>query len=177
MTCWQFAVLGAGGGAIVEVLAVFRCVAAWQDARRSHDGTIKRVPPKLRRYVDMPAHATILPARVLLGAAAAILLGATGQIDGPYGAVVIGCAAPVLLAQLGSIPQVAKAVNEAPEPRKQRIAVSAQTPAEGTASFGEGSLPRMLHRHSALFGDSWELTEVTQRNQLPATGTPLPAVR
>jgi hypothetical protein len=73
MPWWQFVLLGAGGGAIVEVLATFRCVAAWQDARRSHDGTIKRVPPELARYVDVPAHAIMLPARMLLGAAVALL--------------------------------------------------------------------------------------------------------
>jgi hypothetical protein len=145
MPWWQFALLGAGGGAIVEVLAIFRCVAAWQDARRDRNGTIKRVPPKLRRYVDIPAHAIMLPARVLLGSAAAVLLGVTGQVTGPYGAVAIGCAAPVLLAQLGSVPQVAKAVNGDTEGREyvaaQLAAVSAQVPAGATVPAEKGSLP------------------------------------
>ena len=118
MSWWQFALLGAAGGAIVEVLAIFRCVAAWQDARKNRDGTIKRVPPRLRRYVDVQAHAIMLPARVVLGTAAAVLFGVTGQVTGPYGAVAIGCAAPVLLAQLGSIPQITKAVNGSSEARK-----------------------------------------------------------
>lgn len=144
MPWWQFALLGAGGGAIVEVLAVFRCVAVWQDARRNRDGTIKRAPPELRRYVDVPAHAIMLPVRMGLGAAAAVLFGVTGQVTGPYGAVAIGCAAPVLLAQLGSVPQIAKAVSDASEARKQAVTrgggVGAEIPAEAAVPVKEGGL-------------------------------------
>lgn len=111
MPWWQFAMLGAGGGVIVEALAVFRSVTVWQDARRNHDGTLKRRLPDLDRYVDLPAHALMLPARAALGAVAAILLGLTGQVTGPYGALAFGCAAPVLLAQVGRFPQVSKAIN------------------------------------------------------------------
>lgn len=145
MPWWQFALLGACGGAIVEILAVFRCVAAWQDARRNRDGTIKPVPLGLRRYVDVPAHAIMLPARMALGTAATVLCGVTGQVTGPYGAVAIGCAAPVLLAQLGSIPQIAKAVNDASEARKEAVApcaaAGAEEPAEAAVSAAEGRLP------------------------------------
>jgi hypothetical protein len=145
MPWWQFALLGAGGGAIVEVLAAFRCVAAWQDARRDRNGTIKHVPPKLRRYVDIPAHAIMLPARVALGTAAAVLFGVTGQVTGPYGAVAIGCAAPVLLAQLGSVPQIAKVVNGGSGARKQIdarfAAYGAEVPAEATVPAREGGVP------------------------------------
>jgi len=135
MPWWQFALLGTSGGVIVEVLTVFRCVAAWQGARRNRDGTLKRIPPKLRRYVDVPAHAIMLPARAALGAAAATLFGMTGQVTGAYGAVAFGCAAPVLLAQLGLIPQVERAANkDHPSTRKpktdQPATVTADIPAE-----------------------------------------------
>lgn len=135
MPWWQFALLGTSGGVIVEVLAVFRCAAEWQGARRNRDGTLKRIPPKLGRYVDVPAHAIMLPARAALGAAAAILFGMTGQVTGPYGAVAFGCAAPVLLAQLGLIPQVERAVNRdylrARKPKTDQLAaVTADVPAE-----------------------------------------------
>lgn len=135
MPWWQFALLGTSGGIIVEALAVFRCVAVWQGARRNRDGTLKRTPPKLARYVDIPAHAIMLPARAALGAAAATLFGMTGQVTGPYGAVAFGCAAPVLLAQLGLIPQVERAVNRdhpnAPKPKTDHLAaVTADVPAE-----------------------------------------------
>jgi hypothetical protein len=111
MSWWEFALLGAGGGVIVEVLAVFRWVAAWQDARRGSSGALRRKLPKLREYVDFPAHGIMLPARAGLGAVAAVLFGLTGQVTGPYGALAFGCAAPVLLARVGLIPQVSKAVD------------------------------------------------------------------
>jgi hypothetical protein len=111
MLWWQFALLGAGGGTIVEAVEVFRWVAVWQHARRSADGTLRRKPPTLRRYVDLPAHAIMLPARAALGALAAVVFGLTGQVTGPYGALAFGCAAPVLLSRLGLIPQMGKAID------------------------------------------------------------------
>jgi hypothetical protein len=111
MPWWQFALLGAGGGTIVEVVTVFRWVAVWQHARRGADGTLRRKPPPLQRYVDLPAHAIMLPARAALGAVAAVVFGLTGQVTGPYGALAFGCAAPVLLSRLGMIPQISKAIN------------------------------------------------------------------
>lgn len=118
MAWWQFALLGAIGGVVVETLEFFRCVARWQEARRDHDGTLKRKRPGLERYVDLPVHACMLPARAALGAGAAILFGTTGQVTGVYGAVAFGCAAPVLLAQLGSIPQIDKAISRVSDPRE-----------------------------------------------------------
>jgi hypothetical protein len=123
MLWWQFALLGASGGAIVECIAVFRCVTAWQEGRRNRDGTLKRTRPELRRYLDIPAHTIMLPARAVLGAAAALLLGVTGQVSGPYGAVVLGCAAPIFLAQLGSIHQVEAVVKGTAKPRKSQAAL------------------------------------------------------
>ena len=81
MPWWQFALLGAGGGAIVEGLGVFRCAAVWQDARLSLDGRVKNCPPELRSYVDVRAHAIVLSARILLGTVAAVLYGVTGQVN------------------------------------------------------------------------------------------------
>jgi hypothetical protein len=138
---WQFALLGAIGGAIVEVLAVFRCTAVWQEARRNRSGTLKRSPPAWRTYVDVPAHAFMLPARAALGAGAVTLFGTTGQVTGAYGAVAFGCAAPILLAQLGSIPQIAKAVNDIPAPRNLQ---AGNAPLMMTSASGE-----MSHSSSA----------------------------
>jgi hypothetical protein len=82
MLWWQFALPGAGSGGIVQVLAVFGCVAVWQDARRNRSGRIKLVPPGLRRYVDVSAHAIMPSARVVLGTAAALLCGIAGHVTG-----------------------------------------------------------------------------------------------
>jgi hypothetical protein len=120
MPWWEYALLGMGGGAIVEVLAFFRCVTVWQQARQNRDGTLKRTPPDLRRYVDISAHLIMLPCRALLGAVAAVLFGTTGQVTGLYGAVAFGCAAPVMLAQLGLLPHIDKVVRGVPAPRKPK---------------------------------------------------------
>jgi hypothetical protein len=125
MAWWQFALLGAGGGVIVETMAIFRAISVWQDAHRNRVGIVKRVPPRLGHYIDVPAHAIMLPARALLGMAAAVLFGVTGQVVGPYGAVAIGVAAPVLLARLGSIQQISEAVN-GPSAREEQVTSDAE---------------------------------------------------
>ena len=135
---WQFALLGTIGGAIVEVLEIFRWTAVWQEARRNRSGTLRRIPPTWRTYVDLPAHAFMLPARAALGAGAATLFGMTGQVTGAYGAVAFGCAAPVLLAQLGSIPQITKVVNDISDSRKLQ---ADDAPLMMVAATGEMSHP------------------------------------
>jgi len=110
MSWWQFAILGAGGGTLVEVLSLYKWINVWQNDRRRTTGELKVVPPPWRSYVDMPAHAWMLPLRMVLGAAAALLFGTTGQISGAYAAVAFGLAAPAVLTKLGSFPPVADAV-------------------------------------------------------------------
>ena len=106
LTWWQFALLGAAGGAAVELLSVFNSAVLWRDERRLDTGKVKEKPPTWREYIDAPATVVILVFRAGLGAGAATLFGATGQIRGVSAAVAFGFAAPSILAQLGSIPQV-----------------------------------------------------------------------
>ena len=123
MPWWQFALLGGGGGAIVEFLAGFRCIARG----RTGDGPmtdLKSQPPKLSRYLDIQAHLIMLPLRAALGSVAAVLFGLTGQVTGPYGVVAFGCAAPVLLAQLGSIEQVENLVKGVPRGQERQTEAS-----------------------------------------------------
>lgn len=110
MSWWQFALLGAGGGLLVEILALFHRCTAWQAARLTRTGRVRANLPTLRTYVDFPAHAWIAAFRSGLGAAMATIFGTSGQISGAYAAAVLGFSAPSLLAQLGSIPQVSAAV-------------------------------------------------------------------
>jgi hypothetical protein len=110
MSLWQFAILGALGGALVEALELFKWITVWQGARRLPTGELRPDPPGLRIYVDVPAHVWLLFIRGLLGAIVALLFGATEQISGVYAAVAFGFAAPAVLAQLGSFPQVEAAV-------------------------------------------------------------------
>jgi hypothetical protein len=134
MPWWEFALLGAGGGVIIEALAVFRWVSAWQDARRGKDGVLRLRPPKLGRYVDVPAHAIMLPVRAGLGAVAAVLFGLTGQVTGPYGALAFGCAAPVLLARVGLITRVSRAIDTPVTPKaKWPPPAAGSLPEEGSS--------------------------------------------
>lgn len=63
MQWWQYALLGAAGGVIIEALEIFHGMTQWQQARRDRHGRLKRLPAKLGRFVDFPAHARMLPAR------------------------------------------------------------------------------------------------------------------
>jgi membrane protein required for beta-lactamase induction len=103
---WEFALLGASGGATVEILAIYSWIRVWRAARSTPTGRRKRHPPRLREVIDWPPHTWLLAVRALLGASAAALFGATGQICGAYMAVALGFAAPSVLTQLGTIPQV-----------------------------------------------------------------------
>lgn len=110
MTWWQYAALGAAGGALVEVLAVFKWITYWQADRRNKDGTLKEKRPSWRKYIDVPLHSVLFVIRVLLGAGTSALFGTNGEIKGAFVAVGCGVAAPAILAQLGAIPQLASLV-------------------------------------------------------------------
>lgn len=110
MEWWQFAVLGAVGGMLVEVLSIFRSLAIWQSARRTATGRVRAARPRAGTYIDLPAHIWLAVVRSILGAVVAALFGMSGQITGAYVAVALGFAAPSVLAQLGTIPQIATAI-------------------------------------------------------------------
>jgi hypothetical protein len=109
MVWWQFGLLGAGGGVLVEILGITASFMTWQQERRTSGGRIKRNPPPLRDFVDGHSHFWLTLFRGLLGAAASAISASTGQVSGAYMAVATGFAAPSLINQLGSIPQVSRA--------------------------------------------------------------------
>jgi hypothetical protein len=113
MNMWQFALCGALGGVLVEVLALFGCLVKWQASRRTPSGRVKSRPPRFESFVDLPVHLSMLVLRPGLGAAAATLFASSGQITGPYVAVALGFTAPAILSQLGSVPQIERAVKGA----------------------------------------------------------------
>lgn len=110
MTWWQYAAFGAAGGALVEVLAIFKWITYWQADRRDKDGSLKAKRPNWQKYIDVPLHSVLLVIRMLLGAGTSALCGTNGEIKGAFVAVGCGVAAPVILAQLGAIPQLASLV-------------------------------------------------------------------
>jgi hypothetical protein len=97
---WAAAVVfGMAGGAIVEAVAVWGHLAAWQKAR--HQARLRgRRLPELTRYVDPAADTLVAATRLLMGGCAALLLQA--EISGYVSAIAVGAAAPALLAQIGA---------------------------------------------------------------------------
>jgi hypothetical protein len=93
------AALGMVGGGIVEVVAVWGNLAAWQKARHVARRRGRRLPP-VTRYVDPAADALVAVTRLVLGAAAALILHT--QMSGVVTAIAVGASAPALLAQLGA---------------------------------------------------------------------------
>ena len=106
---WQSALLGAAGGVLAEVLALFRYFGDWQTARRSQLGRVRSSPVALTEYVDVPAHAWMLSLRAIIGAAGAAAFSA--EIKGAYVAIALGLAGPTVLARLGELPQVDALLN------------------------------------------------------------------
>jgi hypothetical protein len=134
MDWWQYALLGGLGGAIVEVLELFRWVSAWQAARRDTRGLVRREPPAIRVYVDLPAHLCMLMLRVLLGCCSAAIFAAAGQLKGGYVAVALGFCGPALLWKLGQIPQINEAIAGSPthsEPSSTLVPPSPRSAGQG----------------------------------------------
>jgi hypothetical protein len=93
------ALLGMAGGGIVEVVAVWGNLAAWQKDRHAARRRGRRLPP-VTRYVDPAADTLVALTRLALGAAAAAIL--HPQISGALTAIAVGASGPALLAQLGA---------------------------------------------------------------------------
>lgn len=98
---WETAtVSGMAGGAIVEAIAVWGNMLAWQRARHQARSRGQALPA-LTRYIDPAADALVALSRLILGALVGLLLHA--QISGLVSAVAVGAAAPALLSQLGAM--------------------------------------------------------------------------
>ena len=111
--------LGAAGGVLRGLLDVYARFLDWQSDRRAHrrlppghDGE----PPRFQQYFDPVGDPVAAVVHSGLGAGAAVLFGATGQISGAYAAVVVGISAPVILTQLSRVQQVSDALTASPPP-------------------------------------------------------------
>lgn len=95
------AVLGACGGALVQLIDLAVSAKEWQKAR--HEARLKRKGslPKLAIYVDVPADSLVFLTRITLGAVAGFIF--YGQVVGATAAVAVGASAPALLKQLGAL--------------------------------------------------------------------------
>jgi hypothetical protein len=107
---WQTAtVSGMAGGAIIEAIAVWGNLAAWQRARHRARSRGRDLP-KLTRYLDPAADGLVALTRLVLGGLAAFLLHA--QISGMISAIAVGASAPALLSQLGALQPARTASDE-----------------------------------------------------------------
>lgn len=146
MSVLESVLLGAAGGGLVELLAVLGYVLAWQRARRTPSGRVRKCPPRMRTYVDVPAHLGVLLIRAPLGAGAAWLFAITGQVSGPYAALAAGFAAPVLLAQLGQFSRVARAVQDTPAVGSLSAVPAGGAGAAGADPGGRGARPQEVEQ-------------------------------
>ena len=140
MQWWQYALLGGLGGAIVEILELFRWVSAWQEGRRDARGLVLQDPPRIGLYVDVRAHLCMLILRFLLGCCSAAIFAAAGQLRGGYVAVALGFCGPALLWKLGQIPQVSQVVAGSTNPDEAKAEVA--PPPQRHAGQG---LPEAVH--------------------------------
>ncbi|MBG0852549.1 hypothetical protein I2W78_12045 [Streptomyces spinoverrucosus] len=158
--------LGAVGGATRGALDLYIQFLNWRSARSRHrqpgqgqslergePQAVGQEPPVAPRFLDYFDPAVDLTAAVVhsaMGAAVAVLFGVTGQISGPYAAIVVGISAPVILTQLARIQSVSEAVGQgagAAESATQPVppvspvpAVPAVSPLEG-GDYGAPAAP------------------------------------
>ncbi|WP_406126909.1 hypothetical protein OHQ89_34530 [Streptomyces canus] len=118
---WPTAIMcGALGGCVIEAIAFYGNVAAWQAERREllarpqEDSPL----PTLRARIDIPADSLVFLTRLALGAIAGALF--HSQIIGMTAAVAVGASAPGLLRQLGTTRPVQEAVQE-PQPGEPAV--------------------------------------------------------
>jgi hypothetical protein len=106
---------GALGGCVIEAIAFYGNVSAWQAERRELLARPQpdRPLPTLRARIDLPADSLVFLTRLALGAIAGALF--HSQIIGMTAAVAVGASAPGLLRQLGTTRPVQEAVQE-PQP-------------------------------------------------------------
>ncbi|MEV6023569.1 hypothetical protein [Streptomyces sp. NPDC052036] len=105
--------LGAVGGALRGVLDFYIQFVNWRSARSAH----RRLPPgedsatpRVRDYFDPAVDVVAALVHSTIGAGLAVLFGRTGQISGPYAAIVVGISAPVILTQLSRVQAVSQAI-------------------------------------------------------------------
>jgi hypothetical protein len=118
MTAWQYALWGFFGGFAVDGLefaGAIRRVGDWPWRQPGEPG-------------PLPLAASVV-IRIVVAAGLAAAAGSTGQVSGPFGAVAVGVAAPLLIEQLAKqLPLSAAAAATTPS-----LASSGQPPSAPTS--------------------------------------------
>lgn len=134
--------LGAVGGVLRGVVDLYIKFANWRSDRGAHqrEQLSEHARPRLTQYFDPPVDLAAAGVHSVMGAGMAVLFGTTGQISGPYAAIVVGASAPVLLTQLARIQSVSEALGggqTGPGPADPSVGVAAGT-AEPAVAVGVG---------------------------------------
>jgi hypothetical protein len=110
MNAWQYAIWGFFGGFAVDGLefaGAIRRVGGWPWRQEGEPGLL-------------PLAISVL-IRLVVGAGLAAASGSTGQVSGPFGAVAVGVAAPLLIEQL------ARQVSLEPTPAAHSVSATTRT--------------------------------------------------
>lgn len=102
--------LGACGGAIVQLIDLAAAAKAWQDARHQARRKRRSPLPSLADYIDLPADSLVFLTRLAMGALAGLVFHA--HVDSIPAAVAVGASAPAVFRQLGSFRKVGDALEE-----------------------------------------------------------------
>ncbi|MEV8434749.1 hypothetical protein [Streptomyces chartreusis] len=141
--------LGAVGGVLRGVVDLYVQFANWRSARGAHqrEQHSEHVRPRLTQYFDPAVDLAAAGVHSVMGAGMAVLFGTTGQISGPYAAIVVGASAPVLLTQLARIQSVSQALGGGPAAAgtADPSAGEGAGPAEPSVAMGAGPVDPAQH--------------------------------
>ena len=188
--------LGAAGGVLRGLLDVYTRFLDWQSDRRAH----RRLPPgqegeppRFQQYFDPVGDPVAAVVHSGMGAGAAVLFGATGQISGAYAAIVVGISAPVILTQLSRVQSVSDALTAGPtagtasgdtttEPTARRDPIALEPAATSMALGSTAVTPPQLQvpprtsAHPGEFPSPVRAERRTEGPQAQSNGRPADAV-
>lgn len=108
MNWLQAVLLGACGGAVVELVTFWQNIEAWRVARKSARAMAEKSLPRFNEYVDPSADLAAFLTRLALGAITGGVL--HDQLVGTPAAIMVGASAPALLLQFGRARAISRAV-------------------------------------------------------------------
>jgi hypothetical protein len=104
-------VYGAIGGSIRGLLAMYGHIERWLEVRREqHRSKRRRTPAQFRRSADWAAEIVGTAVQIFLAMIAAAVLYGTDTVSTVVGLILGGASAPAILAQLGQVRAVSRAV-------------------------------------------------------------------
>jgi len=104
VSLWIAVLCGGLGGSVRGLLAVYRDIVAWLQARRElHQKRRRGRRPRFSHATDWPAELIGMAVQITIGALVSGFLTYAGTVSGFAGAVLAGVSAPAILAQLSQV--------------------------------------------------------------------------